>query len=82
MAQTREMHPGMGLRTMYDMLQPDGIGRDAFIVLGLREGYRLKIIENKTRTTYSTKSHRYSNLLGRCEVYRYKPIMEQRYNLL
>ncbi len=46
------------------MLQPDGIGRDAFIVLGLREGYRLKIIENKTRTTYSTKSHRYGNLLG------------------
>lgn len=64
MAQTREIHPGMGLRTMYDMLQPDGIGRDAFIALGLREGYRLKIIENKTRTTYSTKSHRYRNLLA------------------
>jgi transposase InsO family protein len=64
MEQTREIHPGMGLRTMYDMLQPDGIGRDAFIVLGLQEGFRLKAMEKKTRTTWSIKSHRYGNLLG------------------
>lgn len=64
MAQAREIHPGMGLRTMYDMVAPDGIGRDAFIALGLQEGYRLKVVENKTRTTYSIKSHRYTNLLG------------------
>jgi putative transposase len=64
MAQAREIHPGMGLRTMYDMAAPDGIGRDAFIALGLREGYRLKVVESKTRTTYSIKSNRYSNLLA------------------
>lgn len=64
MAQTREIHPGMGLRTMYDMLQPDGIGRDGFIVLGLEEGFRLKTTEKKTRTTWSVKSHRYRNLLS------------------
>lgn len=64
MLQVREVHPGMGLRTMYDMLQPDGIGRDAFVALGLQEGFRLKSIEKQTRTTYSTKSKRYSNLLG------------------
>ena len=64
MAQAREIHPGMGLRTMYDMVAPDGIGRDAFIALGLQEGYRLKVVENKTRTTYSIKSNRYTNLLG------------------
>lgn len=64
MEQVREIHPGMGLRTMYDMLQPEGIGRDAFIALGLQEGFRLKAIEKKTRTTYSVKSHRYTNLLG------------------
>ena len=63
MEQTREIHPGMGLRTMYDMLEPDGIGRDAFIELGLREGFRLKAVEKQTRTTYSVKSNRYSNLL-------------------
>jgi hypothetical protein len=64
MEQTREIHPGMGLRTMYDMLQPDGIGRDAFVALGLQQGFRLKAVEKQTRTTYSIKSRRYRNLLG------------------
>ncbi len=63
MEQTREIHPGMGLRTMYDMLQPEGIGRDAFVALGLREGFRLKILEKYTRTTYSIRS-RFRNLLA------------------
>jgi transposase InsO family protein len=64
MEEIREMHPGMGLRTMYDMLQPDGIGRDNFIALGLREGFRLQNKQKETRTTYSVKSHQYSNLLA------------------
>jgi transposase InsO family protein len=64
MQQVREIHPGMGLRTMYEMLEPEGIGRDAFVALGLQEGFRLKSIEKQTRTTYSTKSNRYGNLLG------------------
>lgn len=63
MQQVRQIHPGMGLRTMYDMLQPDGIGRDGFVALGLQEGFRLKSVEKQTRTTYSTKSNRYGNLL-------------------
>lgn len=62
MEQTREIHPGMGLRTMYEMLQPEGIGRDSFIALGLSEGFRLKVLEKFTRTTYSIAS-RYKNLL-------------------
>lgn len=67
MQQVREIHPGMGLRTMYEMLRPDGIGRDAFVALGLQEGFRLKSISKQTRTTYSTKSNRYGNLLGDAE---------------
>ena len=63
MEEVREIHPGMGLRTMYDMVQPDGIGRDAFISLGLREGFRLKAVDKQIRTTYSVKTHRYRNLL-------------------
>lgn len=63
MEQTREIHPGMGLRTMYGMLQPEDIGRDAFIALGLSEGFRLRSVEKKVRTTYSIKSNRYTNLL-------------------
>lgn len=64
MEAAREIHPGMGLRTMYDMLLPEGIGRDYFIALGLQEGFRLQTKEKETRTTYSVKSHRYSNLLS------------------
>lgn len=64
MMETREIHPGMGLRTIYEMLQPEGIGRDQFIALGLREGFRLKALQKYTRTTYSVKSNRYRNLLA------------------
>jgi len=64
MEQVRKIHPGMGLRTMYEMLHPEGTGRDAFIALGLQEGFRLKNVEKQTRTTYSVKSNRYGNLLG------------------
>lgn len=64
MEQVREIHPGMGLRTLYEMLQPQGIGRDAFVALGLREGFRLKAPDKQVRTTYSVKTNRYRNLLG------------------
>lgn len=67
MEQVREVHPGMGLRIMYEMLQPEGIGRDAFVALGLQEGFRLKNVEKQTRTTYSVKSSRYGNLLAEIE---------------
>jgi transposase InsO family protein len=63
MQDIRKEHPGMGLRSMYEMLQPDGIGRDAFICLGLEAGFRLQTIQRYTRTTYSVKSNRYKNLL-------------------
>jgi len=59
----REMHPGMGLRTMYERYQPEGIGRDAFIELGLKSGFRLKSAHKTVRTTFSVKSNRYRNLL-------------------
>ena len=59
----RELHPGMGLRTMHEMTQPEGIGRDSFIALGLTAGFRLQTVSNPTRTTFSTPSRRYSNLL-------------------
>ena len=38
--QIREIHPAMGLRTMYTFYQPADIGRDAFIELGLLYGFR------------------------------------------
>ena len=46
MEQTREIHPGMGLRTMYDLLEPEGIGRDAFIALGYRLAENMRAENN------------------------------------
>lgn len=63
MEQIRQIHPGMGLRKMYTQFQPEGIGRDAFIALGLWEGFRLRAAENPQRTTRAVKSARYGNRL-------------------
>lgn len=59
----REIHPGMGLRKMYNQFEPEDIGRDAFIALGLRAGFRLKAVTNPVKTTFSIKSNRYPSLL-------------------
>ncbi len=59
----RIMHPGMGLRSIYERYQPENIGRDAFIALGLRKGLRLRAVHKSVRTTFSVKSNRYRNLL-------------------
>ncbi len=63
MYELREIHPGMGLRKMYEQFTPEGIGRDQWISLGLREGFRLQIKPAPHKTTHPIKSKRYSNLL-------------------
>jgi len=61
--EVRTIHPGMGLRCMYEKYQPEGIGRDGFIALGLLKGFRLRAVHKTVRTTFSIKSSRYPNLL-------------------
>jgi putative transposase len=61
--QIRELHPGMGLRTMFDILKPQNLGRDAFISIGLKYGFRLIMYKNPIRTTFSSPYSRYKNLL-------------------
>jgi putative transposase len=61
--QTREVHPGMGLRVIYDILKPNGLGRDAFISIGFVYGFRLITFRNPIRTTFSSPYSRYKNLL-------------------
>ena len=61
--QVRGIHPGMSLRKIYEKSQPEGIGRDRFIELGLSLGYRLRKVASTVRTTDSVKSNRYTNLL-------------------
>jgi putative transposase len=67
MNQIRELHPGMGLRKMYEQFKPEGMGRDKFISLGFSLGFRLESAIKPHRTTYSIKSTRYKNLLGEKE---------------
>jgi putative transposase len=59
----REIHPGMGLRKIYNQFQPEGIGRDEFIALGLREGFRLQAPNKPFKTTHAVKHNKYKNLL-------------------
>jgi transposase InsO family protein len=61
--QIREVHPAMGLRTMYEYYRPDDIGRDAFISIGIHYGFRTKVFRNEARTTFSSPYSRYRNLL-------------------
>lgn len=62
--EVRQFHPGMGLRLIYEQFNPEGIGRDAFIALGLINGFRLRKYTNPIKTTRAVKSSRYPNLLG------------------
>lgn len=58
----RSIHPGCGLAKMYDTLQPDFLGRDKFIALMMKFGYRLRYPKNYIRTTYPASFH-YENLI-------------------
>lgn len=60
----RQTHPGMGLRTIYEKYQPEGIGRDAFISLGLLAGYIIAPQPLGPKTTIAHPSANYPNLLN------------------
>ncbi|MDN6316440.1 MAG: IS3 family transposase [Lactococcus lactis] len=63
----RADHPGCGVEKMYDILNPDFIGRDRFIETMMSLGYRLKKVKNYKRTTISGKKY-YPNLIKGFEV--------------
>ena len=58
----RKVHRGCGLEKLYDTVKPDWMGRDKFISLFMRLGYRVRKLKNYRRTTYSTKIY-YPNLI-------------------
>ena len=61
--EVRSMHPGMGLRTIYEKIQPEGVGRDNFIAIGVQ--YRLEGEYKAPKTTFSDihAASRFTNLL-------------------
>lgn len=58
----RAVHPGCGVEKMYHTLQPRFIGRDKFIELFMRLGFRLKKRRNYRKTTIASKLY-YPNII-------------------
>ncbi len=59
----RDIHPGMGLRRLYEKVEPEGIGRDRFIALGVAYGLEGKYSPPKTTMTAVHAASEYTNLL-------------------
>ena len=65
----REEHPGCGVEKMYHSLKPQTMGRDKFCEIFLGLGYRVRKINNYTRTTFST-CFSYPNLIKGMQIIR------------
>src|SRR5690554_4955655 len=59
----RMKHPDMGLRELYGKIKPDGLGRDAFELLCKNADLGVKISRNKYKTTDSSGTRFFDNLL-------------------
>jgi hypothetical protein len=64
MMQVREDHPGMSARNMYSLLQPEGMGRDAFIRWAHQEGFKLIRKKHLQLTTDTSGTRRFDNLIA------------------
>lgn len=63
-ARLRIKHPMLGLKKLFHKVNPVNMGRDRFIALAVSANLGIERARNYRRTTYSTKSNRYKNLLG------------------
>lgn len=60
----RKNHPRMSCRRMYTRIKkPLGIGRDIFEQIGFANGFKVRVIRNKKRTTWATKLSVFENHL-------------------
>lgn len=66
----RADHPTMGMRDMYHLLQPEGLGRDAFERLCRGWGFQSKPSRNLRRTTDSLGVVRFCNLIQQLTLVR------------
>jgi transposase InsO family protein len=60
----RQRHPGMGCRTIYDLLLNVSMGRDKVERFLLGSGFRLKRKVNFLKTTQRQRSHNFPNLIN------------------
>ncbi len=59
----RRRHPVMGLKKIFKSLKDPIVGRDKFIEIGMKAHLNISLPKSYTRTTFSTKSKKYQNLL-------------------
>lgn len=59
----RGLHPRMGGKKLYSIIQPDSMGRDRFLALLAMSQLLIAMRRNSARTTFSVKSWRYPNLM-------------------
>lgn len=59
----REDHPDLGLREIYFMITPIGLGRDVFERLCKREGLAVRVYRNSCKTTNSNGTKYFPNLI-------------------
>ena len=64
----RKDHPRMGARVMYDKILPDTMGRDKFEAYCFSIGLKVKYPKNYRKTTDSSKTKRFPNLIEGIEV--------------
>lgn len=62
-ASLRIKHPAMGLKKLFHKVKPINMGRDRFMALAMSANLGIEKPKNYRRTTFSTKSNRYKNLL-------------------
>ena len=60
--EVRSIHPNMGLKKIYKLLNPDWIGRDRFINIGMIYDLGIKMRKSFHRTTFSSKCNWFINL--------------------
>lgn len=58
----RKIHPNMGLKKIYSLINPDWIGRDRFVNIGMLYDLGIKIRKSFHRTTFSSKCYWFVNL--------------------
>ncbi len=66
--QIRVEHPAMGAKMLYRMLQPEAMGRDAFIGFYNEHNLQVRPARNYRKTTNSNGVIRFPNLLGGREL--------------
>lgn len=64
----RDKHPVMGLRKIWYQTEPDWIGRDQFISIGVDLGLEIPKPKNYQRTTFNSRCNLFGNLTTNLEI--------------